>query len=274
MSNPVEGTVHFVKQHPLLSGAAVLAIVAAVFILPGMGGGTTSNAVVGSSGPSADTIAANTQITMGQQAANVQTANIGAQRDVALAQTAGAVQTATIGAQVQAESNRLAAGVAFAQINSQTVTSLASTEANRQVQLGAQDAAIMQTQLVTQGASNVAQINANAQTSVANAQASAVKKKSNNDLLGGIVKGVFSLFSDRRLKQIIAIDRIDANGVRWYRYRYNPIAQRALNLDGDLYIGVIAQELLNTRFRNCVSMINGFYVVNYSELQQMERAVA
>ncbi len=62
--------------------------------------------------------------------------------------------------------------------------------------------------------------------------------------------------SDKRLKKNIKFIGVSESGINIYEFEY-------LHKDGK-YIGVIAQELLNTKFESALMYINDFYEVNYS----------
>jgi hypothetical protein len=82
----------------------------------------------------------------------------------------------------------------------------------------------------------------------------------------GVVKAVGKflgkLFSDSRLKtDIVKVGEVDGINIYKFKFIYNKSKTQ---------IGVIAQELLNTQYANCVSIdpSTGFYIVNYNLLQQ------
>jgi hypothetical protein len=64
--------------------------------------------------------------------------------------------------------------------------------------------------------------------------------------------------SDLRLKNIIEL--VDCvNGINVYNFEY-------IDKPGEIYRGVIAQELLDTEFRESVILEDGYYKVDYSKL--------
>jgi hypothetical protein len=70
------------------------------------------------------------------------------------------------------------------------------------------------------------------------------------------------LFSDSRLKtDIVKVGEIDGINIYKFKFIYDKSKTQ---------IGVIAQELLNTQYADCISTdpSTGFYVVNYNLLQQ------
>jgi hypothetical protein len=82
----------------------------------------------------------------------------------------------------------------------------------------------------------------------------------------GAVKAVGNffkkLFSDSRLKtDIVKVGQVDDINIYKFKFIYDKSKTQ---------IGVIAQELLNTKYADCVSTdeSTGFYVVNYNILQQ------
>lgn len=82
----------------------------------------------------------------------------------------------------------------------------------------------------------------------------------------GVVKTVGKffkkLFSDSRLKtDIVKVGQIEDINIYKFKFVYDKSKTQ---------IGVIAQELLNTKYADCVSIdeSTGFYVVNYNLLQQ------
>jgi len=82
----------------------------------------------------------------------------------------------------------------------------------------------------------------------------------------GAVKAVGNffkkLFSDSRLKtDIVKVGQVDDINIYKFKFKYDKSKTQ---------IGVIAQELLNTKYADCVSTdpATGFYIVNYNILQQ------
>lgn len=124
---------------------------------------------------------------------------------------------------------------------------------------------------------DVAQINAyrdtqlaqtNAQVQMGAQQASVAKKKSSNGLLGGIVSGIFGLFSDERLKTNIRYSHTDPEtGINWYEYEHSEEAQRRFGLAPGRRVGVIAQDLLDTKWAHVVTRdYTGYFRVNYGAI--------
>ena len=82
----------------------------------------------------------------------------------------------------------------------------------------------------------------------------------------GAVKAVGNffkkLFSDSRLKtDIVKVGQVEDINIYKFKFKYDKSKTQ---------IGVIAQELLNTKYADCVSTdpATGFYIVNYNILQQ------
>lgn len=70
---------------------------------------------------------------------------------------------------------------------------------------------------------------------------------------------VHNKWSDIRLKENIKLIGQSKNGINIYQFNYIG--------ENDLYEGVMAQDLLNTKFKDSVSIDdNGFYKVNYNKL--------
>lgn len=252
------GPVEFVKRHPIATGAGVITI-AAVLLLASSGGGGGGGQV--QTGPSSEQIAASTQLSMAQLEAQTVQQQASAQQVVALSEISAQDRATTLAAQLETHRLNVASVVNLREIDSQLESSLAGTEANRQIQLGSQAAAVTQ-----------AQIDAGTQRYVADKQYKASKKASSASTFGSILGFAGSLlgfFSDARLKENISYAGTDAYGVRWYKFRYNAYARRAFGYDARIREGVLAHELLHTPFAQAVSVDRGYYVVDYARLQQM-----
>jgi len=81
------------------------------------------------------------------------------------------------------------------------------------------------------------------------------RRQSNNNLIGSIIGGAFSLFSDVRLKENIRHVGFSADGFALYEYSYIGSPER--------HVGVMAGEVGHT---GAVSNYGGFSVVNYAGL--------
>ena len=82
----------------------------------------------------------------------------------------------------------------------------------------------------------------------------------------GVVKAVGKffgkLFSDSRLKtDIVKVGQVDDINIYKFKFKFDKSKTQ---------IGVIAQELLNTKYADCITTdpATGFYIVNYNILQQ------
>jgi hypothetical protein len=65
-------------------------------------------------------------------------------------------------------------------------------------------------------------------------------------------------FSDIRLKRNVELEKVNAQGLNIYTFQY-------LNSD-EWHLGVIAQEILNSPFKESVSVVDGYYYVDYSQI--------
>lgn len=77
-----------------------------------------------------------------------------------------------------------------------------------------------------------------------------------------VVKFIGKLFSDERLKtDLVKVGELDGINIYKFRYKFDKSKIR---------IGVIAQELLNTKYADCISIDpeTQYYVIDYDKLQQ------
>ena len=159
--------------------------------------------------------------------------------NLGVAQLQAQTQQIGIAAQVQSQSNQLSAQTAQQQIAANEQTQLAAT---------------------------------NASVSINNAGQKTAQKSSSNNLVGGIIGAGLSilggLFSDARLKQNAMFHHQDpVTGLWWYSYEFTPQARKLLRLPTGRYVGVFAQDLLDTRFAHAVSRgAHGFLKVDYSKI--------
>lgn len=144
---------------------------------------------------------------------------------------------------------------ALAQLEAQT--DQAQIAANRDMSLA-----------VTNAQVQINQQNTSAQVAMNSNNNRTARRNSSNSLIGGIIGGITSLFSDARLKENIELSHIDAKtGLAWYRFNYSPWAQRRFGLPKARRLGVIAQDLLDTRYAHTVTRDNtGYYRVNYAAI--------
>jgi len=213
------------KQHPWITGIIVV-IGGIVFIsITGVfsGGGSSSGGGGGDSLSDAE-IAAQAQIAAATIAAQGQAAQAGA-----------ALQAAQIGAGVQLNSDNLSAQVAMRSLDVNRELGLSEIEAGRQTSLAGINAQVEGLRIQTMGQVETNRIIASGQQAAASAQ----RSSSRNNLLGGIVSGIFGLFSDERLKENVhRIGTSDA-GYGIYEFNYKGDTRR--------YRGVIAQEVRQYR---------------------------
>jgi multidrug efflux pump subunit AcrA (membrane-fusion protein) len=122
----------------------------------------------------------------------------------------------------------------------------AQAEAQRAAELAQQQAlqARRQAEAQAQAAANAAQRSANAAKDAAKKSGRKIKK----------------FFSDIRVKENIKLENVDAvTGLSWYSYNYvwdSEVRQT----------GVMAQDLLGTKYQDAVSVHHGHFVVDYSKL--------
>lgn len=104
----------------------------------------------------------------------------------------------------------------------------------------------------------------------ASAQVSVAKQDTKKGILGTIGSIIGGIFSDANLKYDISAPIYDAHGVPWRTFRYT---QEASALDNRItphvrVTGVLAQDVLKTKYRAAVGKRSGFYTVDYSRLPQ------
>lgn len=92
--------------------------------------------------------------------------------------------------------------------------------------------------------------------------------------IGGLIGGVLGAFSDRRIKTDIRALDTDADGIKWYGFRYKPDAREELGIEDNEYIGVLAQDLVGTRFEEAVfaDEDSGYFKVDYEKLSELSGA--
>lgn len=289
----------WIKGHPLIVilGVGALILLYLVFSSSGGGGGGTVVQAQGGGGTDPNELQAQTAITLAGIQAQGQSQQISAQQDVANNQIAASLAAAQIGAnsqdyvaalgaavqtsgiqsaenvslagirsQVQladisadVSSKQIAANVDMAQLASHTYEALAGYQ-NEQVMASYQTQRDV-TQINAWQNVQLAQISSDTALQTAKVQASTEKKKSSNSLLGGIVGGVLSIFSDERLKRDVTLIGQDASGRNWYHYNYKWDSANAFPRRG-----VIAQEILRSDPDAVTEGPFGFLMVDYSKL--------
>jgi hypothetical protein len=299
----LEAVLKPVKKHPVLIGGVVIGGAALLFIYL-HSTSSAGAVVAGSSGPSpADLAYAAQQQSLAYQAsmaagaqqfqlaylqqeqagqaqhdtlqAQLETLNIQSSLDLAKYQTTAAQTTAlaglqnqldiaTLGAQTQTQLAQLGAAtqLGLAQITSQTSLGLAQQQANviaktldTQVTINAQNTNLQE---------NIASKTAEEQVQLAQISAGVAKHGQSSGLLGGIIGGVLSIFSDERLKQDVTLlyRRDDGVGVYRYRYRDEPV----------WYKGLIAQDVQRV-YPEHIYPFGELLTVDYSALGEAEEII-
>lgn len=255
----------FRERHPVvfwvlvIGGGLIL-----VWALLGRAGGGSVSTVSAPSGPSDAQVAS---------AAAIQTAQIQAASDAAARADNLALAEETLAVQFHVSKMENDRGVAADGLNYQ----LGIANINAQTaQVGiAADVQKMLAKLDSD--TQIAQINANRDTSLAvtNAQVSinsannkTERKKSSNGLIGNIIGGIASIFCDERLKQDIWFEFVDAKtGLNWYSFTYTDDARRRFGLPGERRIGVLAHELIDTQYAHALTRDHtGYLRVNYGAI--------
>ena len=282
----------WIKTHPLYIVLGVGGLILLWLMLRGGGGGGGGGTVIqaqGSAGPSEALQAA-------QISAGIQSQNIEAQKELGHEQIAASLYASELGYQskdyetmvnasvatsgIQAQENIQMAGIAsqvqLADITNETTreqihanVDMSAIAADTYKMLAGYQASEVIQSYQTQehitainAAQNtqLAQISADQATTIAKTQAGVAKKKSSNSLLGGIVGGVLSIFSDARLKTDIQPVGCDASGRQWYDYRY------VWDAPATVRRGVLAQEILQSDPDAVTVRPLGFLMVNYGKL--------
>lgn len=273
--------IEYVKKHKIVFGVSAVALVGilAYSLFSGGGGG---GAQVVSTGPTPQEIEANTQIALAQIQATNAAQQTQAQVGVRLAEINAQQTVATLDLQNQNLEAQRQAEVAIYTVGQQASVELARTQSEERIQAQTLETALATSALnaqTTQYVANAqlqgvqAQISGDvAQARIqADAQKYAAKKSSQASTFGsilGFAGSIIGLFSDARLKTDTQLICTDQYGVRWYSYRYRDEARRILpSVDTRTrHTGVLAQDLLSTPYRHAVSMVSGYYSVDYSKL--------
>jgi hypothetical protein len=199
-----------------------------------------------------------TQISLSQMQAQLVNNQLMANRDVTLAGLASQDYNAVINAGLQRDLGQMTTNIALANIagNVQTAqinadSQLATTYSNNSTQTAIYAS-------MTNAQVEQARIQATNQTEQARIASSTQKKSSSNGLIGSIIGGALSIFSDPRLKtDIVLLDR-ESDGLGIYRYNYTGDARE--------YIGVMADEVALIRPHALGPVIDGYATVNYTAL--------
>lgn len=213
--------VEYAKAHPWATGIVVV-IGGIVFIsISGIfdGGGGSGGATA--SGPSDAEIAANATVMAAQISAQASAAMAGAQLQATQIGAGVQINSDNLAAQVAMEQYRVAESIGLKQIESDTTLGVHSIDAQRDMFV----------------------VNSNNQVATQNiiANASKSKNKSNNitSLLSGIAGGIFSIFSDVRLKENVHIIGRSEEGYGLYSFNFKG--------SDTVRHGVIAQEVIKYR---------------------------
>lgn len=252
----------FRASHPIVFWLLVigggLIVLWAIFSRAGGGGASTYAAATGPSDAQVNASAA------------IQAAQIQSQSDAAARADAFALQEEQLGVAFHIAQMDNARGthaddlnyqLGIANINAQTQQigiagevqkAIATLDANTQIE---QIHAYRDTSLAV----------TNAQVAINQANNKTARKSSSDGLLGGIIGGIASIFCDERLKADIQFEYVDPEtGLRWYSFNYSRSAQKRFGLPSERRIGVLAQELLDTRYAYALTKDRtGYLRVNY-----------
>lgn len=264
----------WVKAHPLPIVLGLGALVLLWLVIRGSGGGGQT-VVAGGSAPDPGA----TQLALAQVAASSQADQTSAQLQLGHEQIAANLASAMQGFSSKDYESMLAASVATSGIQAQENVQLAGISSQVQLadiaattnraQIGANvDMATLTAHTYESMAESqsrtslgLAQIGADERVTIAQGAQKTAQKKSSNNLIGGIIGGVLSIFSDERLKENIRTIGFDAKGRRWVEYNY--IGGKTKRQ------GVIAQEIMASD-PDAVHVwpLGGFLMVDYNKLQE------
>lgn len=82
-------------------------------------------------------------------------------------------------------------------------------------------------------------------------------------LFGTIVGSVLGAFSDARLKKNIQHWATDKHGIKWYHYEWTDEAKEKYDMPDGKQVGVMAQDLVGTKYANAVGERDGYRTVHY-----------
>jgi hypothetical protein len=265
----------WIKAHPLPLVLGLGALVLLWLVIRGSGGGGGQTVVAGGSAPDPGA----TQVQLAQIAAGSQADQTSAQLSLGHEQIAAGLAEAMQGFQSKDYEAMLAGSVATSGIQAQENVQLAGIQSQVQLadiaattnraQIGANvDMATLTAHTYesmaasqSQTSLGLAQIGADERVTIAQGAQKTAQKKSSNDLIGGIIGGVLSIFSDERLKENIRTIGYDAKGRRWVEYNYIGGSTKRQ--------GVIAQEVMETDPEAVhVWPFGGFLMVDYGKLQE------
>jgi len=265
------------KARPLLIGGAVLIGGVILFMMLRGGSGSSGGTQTVSSGPSeafqAAQMQSNTQLALGQMQANLQATQLatelqgfmyGKDADVTVAMLQADVAKSTIASQTAIQLSGIDAQKSIALAGEQT--SQYGIAAQAAVQMAGFDtqATIAQSQYAFLDSQQKSQ--ANVELARINQSASVAKKQSNNNLIGGIIGGALSLFSDSRTKKNVTwtgieTERLPGNlGIsELNRFAYNYKAWTGIN---GHHSGYMAHEVAINN-QAAVSRSSRYMLVDY-----------
>lgn len=264
----------WIKAHPLPIVLGLGALVLLWLVIRGSGGGGQT-VVAGSSGSSPG----DTQLALAQVAASSQADQTSAQLQLGHEQIAAGLAEAMQGFSSKDYESMVAASVATSGIQAQENVQLAGIASQVQLadisattnraQIGANvdmaslTAHTYESMATTQSQTSLglAQIGSDERIAINASQQKTAQKKSTNSLIGGIIGGALSFFSDERLKENIHTIGYDKQGRRWVEYNY--IGGKTKRQ------GVIAQEIMESDPEAIhVWPFGGYLMVDYSKLQE------
>lgn len=108
--------------------------------------------------------------------------------------------------------------------------------------------------------------NAATQAGLGASQALTSVHNNNENVSAALGQGLMKM-SDARLKEDIRYVKTDGDGLRWYTWRWNDKA-RYLGMPSGREYGVLAQELVGTKFEHALGERGGYYAVDYAALKK------
>jgi hypothetical protein len=262
----------WIKAHPLPIVLGLGALVLLWLVIRGSGGSSGTVVASGSAAPDPGA----TQLALAQVAAGSQADQTSAQLSLGHEQIAAGLAEAMQGFASKDYEAMLAGSVATSGIQAQENVQLAGI--NSQVQLADIAATTNRAQIganvdmaaltahtyesmaasQSQTSLGLAQIGSDERVAIAQGAQKTAQKKSSNNLIGGIIGGVLSIFSDERLKENIRTVGYDDKGRRWVEYNY--IGSKTVRQ------GVIAQEIMESDPEAVHVGPFGYLMVEYGRL--------
>jgi len=265
-----------VKKKPVTTGVIVVGgVIILVMLLRGGGGG--GGAVSSGGGISDAQAAAAAQVQIAQlqasaqgaqyafqlsaldreQSGNFALAGLSSNLQIGLAQLQSDLVRYQTGEDARISELNIAAQRDMTLAGYQNQQALAMTQTQMQLGLAGIQA---ETAMFTVGTNadlqaTLAQLQSDTTLGLANIQAGTARRQSSNNLIGSIIGGAFSLFSDVRLKENIRAVGFSRDGFALYEYSYIGSDER--------HVGVMANEVAHT---GAVGNYGGYSVVNYGML--------